>query len=67
MRRRGEKNTHQPPAQLPANAIHNVGRTPSRLPSAPPSSAPRGIVPQTTHRTAAFIRPSSCGGQIACR
>jgi hypothetical protein len=65
--RSGEKNTHQPAAQLPAKAIHSVARTPTMVPNAPPSRAPSGIVPQTTQRTAAFIRPSSRGGQIACR
>jgi predicted acetyltransferase len=64
--RSGEKNTHQPAAQLPANAIHIVARTPKAAPNAPPSRPPSGMVPQTTHRTAAFIRPRSCGGQIAC-
>jgi len=65
--RSGEKNTHQPAAQLPAKAIHSVARTPSQVPSRPPSRPPSGSVPQTTQRTAAFIRPSSRGGQIACR
>ena len=69
--RSGEKNTHQPAAQLPVKAIHSVARTPRMAPNAPPSSPPSsppsGIVPQTTQRTAAFIRPSSRGGQIACR
>jgi hypothetical protein len=65
--RSGEKNTHQPAAQAPANPIHSVARTPSSVPNAPPSTPPSGSVPQTTQRTAAFIRPSSRGGQIACR
>ena len=65
--RSGEKNTHQPASQLPANAIHSVARTPSQVPNKPPSRAPRGSVPHTTQRTAAFIRPSSRGGQIAWR
>jgi hypothetical protein len=65
--RSGEKTSHHPAAQLPANAIHNVARTPSSVPSAPPRTPPSGSVPHTTQRTAAFIRPSSRGGQIACR
>jgi hypothetical protein len=65
--RSGEKNTHHPAAQLPANAIHSVTRTPTAAPTVPPSTPPSGSVPQTTQRTAAFIRPSSRGGQIACR
>ncbi len=67
IRRSGEKNTHHPAAQLPPNAIHSVARTPSRVPNVPPSTPPSGSVPQTTQRTAAFIRPSRRGGQIACR
>jgi hypothetical protein len=65
--RSGEKNTHHPAAQLPANPIHSVARTPSSVPNAPPRTPPSGSVPQTTQRTAAFIRPSSRGGQIAWR
>jgi hypothetical protein len=67
MRRSGEKNTHQPAAQVPAKPIHSVARTPNAVPNAPPRTPPSGSVPQTTQRTAAFIRPSRRGGQIAWR
>jgi hypothetical protein len=47
--------------------IHSVGRMPIVEPSAPPMMPPSGRVPHTIHRTAAFIRPISCGGVTACR
>lgn len=67
MVRSGEKKTNRPAAQEPARPIHRVGRMPIAVPSAPPSRPPSGMVPQTIQRVAAFIRPSSRGGQIAWR
>lgn len=67
MPRSGENSTHSAAAQLPAIPIQRVGRTPSTEPSVPPITAPSGRVPQTIQRMAAFSRPSSPGGQIACR
>ena len=44
-----------------------VSRTPMIEPMIPPKRAPRGMVPQTTNRTEAFMRPSSAGGQMLWR
>ena len=48
-------------------AIQSVGRIPITVPSTPPSTPPSGSVPQTIQRMAAFMRPSSAGGQMDCR
>ena len=67
IRRSGENSTQNPAAHEPATPTHSAGRTPISVPSTPPARLPSGSVPHTIQRTAAFIRPSSSGGQIACR
>lgn len=42
-------------------ATQSAGRTPISVPNSPPRMPPIGMVPQTTQRTAAFIRPISSG------
>lgn len=52
---------------LPTTPIHNVGTTPIAVPSQPAAIAATGMLPHTTKRMEAFIRPSRFLGQSFCR
>ena len=64
---RGEKTTQRHAAHVPNAPMSMVSRTPMIEPMIPPKSAPSGMVPHTTNRTDAFMRPRRAGGQMLWR
>ena len=65
--RTGRPRTKSTPDSATVAPKKMVGTTPMVLPSAPPTTDPTGMVPQTTVRTVAFIRPWTRSGVIAWR
>ncbi len=65
--RTGEQATHRNAVSEPSAPVASVARSPISSPSRPTSRAPTGIVPQTTKRIVAFIRPCNRSGTIAWR
>ena len=52
---------------LPTAPIQIASWTPMVVAMIPPRIWPTGIVPQTTNRIVAFIRPCIAAGVMACR
>jgi hypothetical protein len=66
-RRRKLVRTQRQLSVTTAPAVRMLVTTPSVEATAPPARVARGMLPLTTVRTVAFVRPRSPGGVMACR
>jgi hypothetical protein len=66
LERNGEKRTKRKQNVEPIAPIRIVSRRPIVDANAPPATEPSGIVPQTTNRREAVMRPRIRSGTTAC-